>query len=59
MLRTRHQYPEDVIALLQQNHQKSTYCHVQRYDRDNSEFECKRYRPPINIDQNQSHSLLD
>jgi len=28
MLRIGHQYPEDIIALLQQNHQKSTYCHV-------------------------------
>jgi len=28
MLRAGHQYPEDVTALLQQNHQKSAYCHV-------------------------------
>jgi len=39
MLRAGHQYPEDVTALLQQNHHKSAYCHVQHYDRDHSEFE--------------------
>jgi len=32
MLRACHQYLEDVTALLQQNHQKFAYCHIQRYD---------------------------
>ena len=40
------QYPEDVTALLQQNHQKSAYCHVQRYDQDNSEFEVQEISNP-------------
>jgi len=46
MLRANHQYPEDVTALLQQNQQKSAYCHVQRYDRDNSEFEVQEILSP-------------
>jgi len=46
MLRAGHQYPEDVTALQQQNHQKSAYCHVQRYDRDNSEFEVQEISSP-------------
>jgi len=56
MLRAGHQYLEDDTALLQQNHQKSAYCYVQRYDRDNSEFEVQeilsphQYRPkPISF----------
>jgi len=46
MLRAGHQYPEDVTTLLQQNQQKSAYCHVQRYDRDNSEFEVQEISSP-------------
>jgi len=46
MLRAGHQYLEDVTALLQQNHQKSAYCHVQCYDRDNSEFEVQEISTP-------------
>jgi len=59
MLRVGHQYSKDVTALLQQNHQKSAYCHVQRHDRDNSEFEVQEISTPINIGQNQSHALSD
>jgi len=59
MLRASHQYPEDVTALLQQNHQKSAYCHVQHTIEIILNSRCKRYRPPINIGQNQSHSLSD
>jgi len=46
ILRVGHQYPEDATTLLQQNHQKSAYCHVQRYDQDNYEFEVQEISTP-------------
>ena len=45
MLRACHQYPEDVMF--------NATIEIILNSR------CKRYRPPINIDQNQSHSLSD
>jgi len=39
MLRPGHQYPEDITNLLQKNQQASAFCHVERYNRKNSEFD--------------------
>jgi len=38
MLRAGHIYLEDIIAILQKNEQQSVMCHVERYDRQDSEF---------------------
>jgi len=46
MLRVGHQYLEHITALFQQNHQKSAYCHVQCYNRDNSKFEVQEILTP-------------
>jgi len=32
MLRAKHQFPKDIVALLQKNEAQSAMCHVQRYD---------------------------
>ena len=39
MLQAGHQYPEDITALLRKNEQQLAMCHVQSYNRQNSEFD--------------------
>jgi len=46
MIRAGHIYPEDIITILRKNEQQSVMCHVQRYDRQNSEFDVKEMATP-------------
>jgi len=39
MLQAEHQFPEDIVALLRKNETQSAMCHVQRYGRENSDFD--------------------
>jgi len=39
MLWAGHQYPEDITNLLQKNQQASAFCHVERYNKQISEFD--------------------
>jgi len=46
MLRVGHIYPEDITVILQKNEQQSVMFHVERYDRQNSEFDVKKMATP-------------
>ena len=46
MLRAGHQYLKDITNLLQKNQQASTFCHVEHYNRQNSEFDVQGIPTP-------------
>ena len=39
MLRSGHQYPEEINAIIRKNQQQAGMCQVRRYLRENNEFE--------------------
>ncbi|XP_017441222.1 uncharacterized protein LOC108346671 [Vigna angularis] len=39
MLQAGHQYPEQIADIIRKNQQQFAYCHIHRYNRENSEFD--------------------
>lgn len=46
MLQAGHQFPEEIAYIIRKNQQQSAYCLVQRYNRENSEFEVQEISTP-------------
>jgi len=46
MIRASHIYPKDITTILRKNEQQFVMCHVQRYVRQNSEFDVKEMTTP-------------
>lgn len=54
MLRVAHQYPKDIIVVLQKNQQQLAFYHDHYYDRENYEFDVQEISTPY-----QYHLHLD
>ncbi|XP_014503102.1 uncharacterized protein LOC106763420 [Vigna radiata var. radiata] len=46
MLQAGHQFPEEIADIIRKNQQQSAYCHVHRYNRENSEFDVQEISTP-------------
>ncbi|XP_052736606.1 uncharacterized protein LOC108328482 [Vigna angularis] len=46
MIQAGHQYPEQIADIIRKNQQQYAYCHVHRYNRENSEFDVQEISTP-------------
>ncbi|XP_047179213.1 uncharacterized protein LOC124846045 [Vigna umbellata] len=46
MIQAGHQYPEQIADIIRKNQQQSAYCHVHRYNLENSEFDVQEISTP-------------